>query len=166
MMRTTRSPRRPRSRAAGTLALEWVSTDTRGASILATARNLLDAEQEARHVLPPAIADVCRVARIENRHMTMAVPSAAHASKLRQLTPRIRARLNQAGWNINEITVRVQGALVQGQTARPARDVEPLGPVALDAFDQLQHTLPAGPLAEAVEKLLKRHGQAQNPDEH
>src|SRR5690625_1607748 len=86
-MKTLMPQRRARSRAAGTLALDWVSNDVRGASILATAKNLLAAEQAARDVLPPAMAHVCRVARIENKRLTLAVPSAAYASKLRQLVP-------------------------------------------------------------------------------
>src|SRR5690625_2438610 len=125
MFKTTRAPRRPRSRTAGTLALDWVSADAHGASMLATAQNLIDAERETRHVLPPGIAHACRVARIDGHRMTLAVPSAAYASKLRQLTPRVLAQLNQAGWNVNEITVRVQGALLQSEAHSPPRDVEP-----------------------------------------
>lgn len=154
---TTKPQRHPRSRAAGTLALDWVSHDARGASILATAKNLLDAEQEARRVLPLGIAAVCRVARIENQRMTLAVPSAAYASKLRQMVPRIVARLNEAGWNINEITVRVQGALVQSPTPKFQKTAEPLGPVALDAFSRLRDAVEPGPLSDAIQQLLQRH---------
>ena len=157
MFKTTRTPRRTRSRAAGTLALDWVHADTQGASLLATAQNLLDAEREARQVLPTGIARVCRVARIDGHRMTLAVPSAAYASKLRQLTPRVVAQLNQAGRNVNEITVRVQGALIRNDTPPPARDIEPLDTQALDAFGQLGGTLPPGPLRDAIQRLLKRH---------
>ncbi len=156
----TKSPPRHRNNSsAATLALDWISADTHGASVLATAQNLLDAEHIARQALPPGMASVCRVARIENQRMTLAVPSAAYASKLRQLAPRILTRLNDAGWNLNEITVRVQGALVQGPTLPPVRMAEPLGAVALGAFSQLHDTLSPGPLSDAIEKLLARHGQ-------
>lgn len=147
----------PRTRPGATLALDWVSTDTHGASILATAKNLLDAEQETRRALPPGIAGVCRVARIEKQRMTLAVPSAAYASKLRQLTPRVLTRLNEAGWNLNEITVRVQGALIHKPAPQSLRTTEPLGPTALDAFSQLHDTLSPGPLADAINRLLKHH---------
>lgn len=156
-MITTKPPRRPRSRAAGTLALDWVSHDAHGAGILATAHNLLEAEQVARRVLPPGIAAVCRVARIDNQRLTLAVPSAAYASKLRQLLPRVRTRLNEAGWNVNEITVRVQGALIQSPTPPFQKTAEPLGPVALDAFSQLHDAIEPGPLSDAIQQLLKRH---------
>src|SRR5690554_3835796 len=131
---TTRPPRYSRNSPAATLALDWLGTDTHGAQVLATARDLLEAEHEVRHVLPPGIARVCRVARIDKQCVTLAVPSAAHASKLRQLGPRVLARLNDAGWNLNEITVRVQGALVQSAVPHAKWTTEPLGPTALDAF--------------------------------
>lgn len=154
---TKSQPRYPRSKPAAPLALDWLSTDTHGAQVLATAKNLLDAEREIKHALPPGIAGVCRVARIENHNVTLAVPSAAYASKLRQLGPRILARLNGSGWNLNEVTVRVQGALVQGLSVQPVRTTEPLGPTALDAFSQLNDALTPGPLADAIQRLLKRH---------
>lgn len=153
---TTSPP--PNNRRAATLALDWLSADTHGASVLATAQNLLDAEQEVKRVLPPGIAAVCRVARIEKQSVTLAVPSAAHASKLRQLGPRILTRLNDAGWNLNEITVRVQGALIQSATPPSERTAEPLGPTALTAFSQLNDALTPGPLSDAIQRLLKRHG--------
>lgn len=156
-MMTKSPPRRVRNKASGVLALDWVSTDTHGASILATAQNLLDAEQEARRALPPGIARVCRVARIERQQMTLAVPSAAYASKLRQLVPRVLARLNNAGWNLNEITVRVQGALVHKPAPPPLKTAEPLGPVALDAFSKLHDAVEPGPLSDAIQQLLQRH---------
>ncbi len=155
----TKSPPRHRNNsAAATLALDWISADTHGASVLATAQNLLDAEHIARQALPPGMASVCRVARIENQRMTLAVPSAAYASKLRQLAPRILTRLNDAGWNLNEITVRVQGALVHRPAPPFVKTAEPLGPVALDAFSRLHDAVEPGPLSDAIQKLLKRHG--------
>lgn len=154
----TESPRRTRhDNPSATLALNWISADQHGASVLATARNLLAAEHEARRVLPLGIANVCRVARIEKQHLTLAVPSAAYASKLRQLGPRILAHLNKAGWNLNEITIRVQGTLAQNVTQPATRTVEPLGSVALTAFSQLHAELKPGPLASAIQRLLKHH---------
>lgn len=154
----TKSPRRTTHNSlTATLALNWLRADQHGASVLATAKNLLAAEQEASHALPPGLAKVCRVARIEKQRLTLAVPSAAYASKLRQLGPSILARLNDAGWNLNEITVRVQGSLAQNMTESSTRTTEPLGPGALDAFSELRSNLQPGPLSDAIERLLKHH---------
>jgi len=149
--------RHPRNSLTDTLALNWIRTDQHGASVLITAENLLAAEQEVRRVLPLGMADVCRVARIERQQITLAVPSAAYASKLRQLAPRVLVRLNDAGWNLNEISVRVQGSLAQNVTEPSQRQAEPLGSIALEAFSRLHTDLEPGPLSDAVQRLLKRH---------
>lgn len=154
---TENARRHPHNNLTDTLALTWLRTDQHGASVLTTAKNLLAAEQEARRVLPPGIADVCRVARIEGQQITLAVPSAAYASKLRQLAPRVLVRLNDAGWNLNEISVRVQGSLAQSVTEPPQRQAEPLGAIALEAFGRLHAGLTPGPLSDAIQRLLKRH---------
>src|SRR5699024_11407578 len=87
-----------------------------GAEVVATARLLLGIEHSARQVLPPALASHCQVAKIDNDTVTLAVPSAAYAARLRQLGPRIVNRLNKDGWNLNEINVKIQANLPVNQT--------------------------------------------------
>ena len=139
-------------------AISWLGSDRHGADVLTTARMLLSIEHAAKKILPPAIAQVCRVARIDRQQVTLAVPSAAHAAKLRQLAPRIIQLLTEGGWNLNEINVRVQAGLLQNQTkAAPIREVVPLDNNALRAFETLQNNLRPGPLADAVKRLLAHH---------
>lgn len=127
---------------------------------MATARLLLSIEHSARQAMPPALASMCQVARIDRQTITLAVPSAAYAARLRQLAPRITARLNKDGWNLNEIIVKIQANLPQSQikTARPKESV-PLDEQGLKAFETLRNHLHEGPLANAVARLLARHGQ-------
>jgi len=154
--RTTRT-----SHKAGpaTLALSWLGSDQQGAQVLATARHLMAVEQAAKKALPPALAKVCKVARIERQQITLAVPSAAYAAKLRQLAPRIIQLLNNSGLNLNEVSVKVQAGLWQSQTKTAPREVVPLDAAALQAFEVLHSGLRAGPLADAVQRLLKHHQQ-------
>ena len=139
-------------------AISWLGSDRHGADVLTTARMLLSIEHAAKKILPPAIAQVCRVARTDRQQVTLAVPSAAHAAKLRQLAPRIIQLLTEGGWNLNEINVRVQAGLLQNQTkAAPIKEVVPLDNNALRAFETLQNNLRPGPLADAVKRLLAHH---------
>ena len=139
-------------------AIHWLGSDQHGAQVLTTARLLLSIEQVTKKVLPPALAQACRVARIDGQQITLAVPSAAYASKLRQLAPRIAELLTASGWNLNEIIVKVQAGLLQAQTkATPSRQVAPLGEKALNAFAELQNNLNPGPLADTVQRLLNHH---------
>ncbi|MFC4202526.1 DciA family protein [Candidimonas humi] len=119
---------------------------------------LLAIEQAAGEILPPALRQVCRVARMDRQQLTLAVPGAAHAAKLRQLAPRIAQRLSEGGWNLNQVQVKVQAGLSYIGTNPPrAKNVEPLGEKALDAFETLHASLRPGPLADAVGRLLAHH---------
>ncbi|MDS1142582.1 DciA family protein [Pusillimonas sp. SM2304] len=156
----SRRPSKPSHDAApATLALSWLGSDQQGAQVLAAARNLMAVEQAAKQALPPALAEVCKVARIERQQVTLAVPSAAYAAKLRQLAPRIVQLLNDSGWNLNEISVRVQAGLWQSQTKTASREVIPLDDAALEAFETLRSGLRPGPLADAIQRLIRHHRQ-------
>ncbi|HWL29024.1 MAG TPA: DciA family protein [Burkholderiaceae bacterium] len=143
-----------------TLAVGWLGSDARGAQVLTVARNLLDVEQAIKAALPPALADVCKAARIERQQLTLAVPSAAYASKLRQLAPSLGRLLADGGWNLSEIIVKVQAGLMKTRTKTAPRQVTPLNESALRAFDELHRNIRPGPLADAISRLLKHHRQA------
>lgn len=151
---TARGPK-PDSPAA--LAVQWLDADQHGSQVLATARQLLAAEQVLQNVLPAPLQLSCKVARIDRQHITLAVPAAAYAAKLRQLAPRILAALNEHGWNLTELGVRVQGALHKSQTKIAHRSVTPLGDTGLAAFEDLHQNVSPGPLADAIATLLLRH---------
>lgn len=137
----------------------WLGNDTRGAGVLATARVHLQIQQAVAAVLPPGLGAVCVVAKLESQRLHLAVPAAAHAAKLRQMAPRIAQALNAQGWNLNEISVRIQAGMPRpGQRApRPPKEAVPLGEVALKAFEDLHDQLRPGPLADAVNRLLRHH---------
>ncbi|ANY15018.1 hypothetical protein AW878_09095 [Bordetella pseudohinzii] len=140
-------------------ALGWLGHDMRGAGVLATARAHLQIQQAVAAVLPPALGAVCVVAKLENQRLQLAVPGPAHAAKLRQMAPRIAQTLSSQGWNLNEISVRIQAGMPRpGQRApRPPKEAVPLGDAALKAFEDLRQHLTPGPLADAVSKLLRHH---------
>ncbi|ARP88540.1 DciA family protein [Bordetella genomosp. 9] len=142
-------------------ALGWLGHDARGAGVLATARLHLQIQRAVAAAVPPALGAVCRVARLEHDRLQLAVPSAAHAAKLRQMAPRIAQALQAGGWNLNEIAVKVQAGLPGAGTkpARPPKEAVPLDETALNAFQALRETLHPGPLADAVERLLRHHRQ-------
>ena len=144
--------------AVGRTAIDWLGHDTHGANVLATANKMLAIEKAARRLLPPALGRVCCVAKLDRQQLTLVVPGAAHASRLRQLTPRILAGLATNGWNLNEIIVKVQANVSRGETfVRTGKTVNPLGQTGLQAFSELHEQLPPGPLADAINRLLHRH---------
>lgn len=143
----------------GASALNWLALDTTGASLIATAQMLMQAEQVVRKALPPVLAHTCRVANIDRQCLTLAVPAAAHATRLRQLQPTILNALARHGWDLNRIEIRVQAGLMANASGNPPREVQPLGRKALDCFADLQKKVEPGPLADAISRLLSHHGR-------
>ena len=146
-----------RSKRPAELALNWLSEDTQSSSVLDTARQYLAAERIIADVLTGTLGRDCKVAHIERQHLTLAVPSPAHAAKLRQLAPTVLQALNQNGWNLNEVGVRVQASLQQSVTEKAPRGIKPIDANAIEAFKALQQNLAPGTLADAVAKLIKGH---------
>ncbi|MFA5489940.1 MAG: DciA family protein [Candidimonas sp.] len=140
------------------LAIQWLSSTGPSADVLATARYLLDLERATRQALPAGLAQACKAARVDGQQMTLAVPSPAHAAKLRQLAPSVAAKLSEQGWNISEVSVKVQARLAENRT-KPLQsgNTQPLDAAALHAFDELSSRLRPGPLADAVRRLLSHH---------
>lgn len=159
-----RAPYRPNPKPARgeNTAMGWLGHDARGAGVLATARLHLQIQRTVAAAVPPVLGAVCRVARLETDKLQLAVPSAAHAAKLRQMAPRIAQALQAAGWNLNEIAVKVQAGLPGAgmKPSRPPRETIPLDETALGAFETLRETLNPGPLADAIERLLRHHRQS------
>lgn len=144
--------------AAG--ALTWLVQDQNGASIVATAQKLMQAEQVVRKQLPPVLAHSCRVANLDRQCLTLAVPGAAHATRLRQLTGTLLRALNERGWHITQVEIRVQAGLAANASQRPPREIQALDRRALDCFRALEHQVAPGPLADAIARLLRHHGAA------
>lgn len=146
-----------RSKKPAELALNWLDNDHHGTRVLDTARLYLSIEHAIAEVLTGALGQQCKVAHIERQRLTLAVPSAAHAAKLRQLAPTLVRELNQKGWDLNEIGVRVQAGLLQNVSNKAPREIKPINADGIAAFEALQAQLPAGALADAVAKLIKNH---------
>ena len=114
-------------------------------------------------MLPDGLGSACQVVRLEDGCLTLAVPNASYATKLRQMSPRLANGLAQQGWNINEIKVRIQADIYgPAPYTPPARESTPLDAQALQAFTELHDQLQPGPLADAVARLLKHHGSSKN----
>jgi len=163
-MRSTRttSTRRPPIRGANQNLLNWLGHDARMASIVATAQRYAQIRQTVATLLPAGLADGVQVVKLGDGQLTLAVPGAAHVAKLRQLAPRLVAALSRQGWHVDAVSIRIQAqAGNEGKSdVRPAKTAMPLNAQALQAFSTLHSRLSAGPLADAVQRLLKHHASS------
>lgn len=148
--------------ASQTATMNWLRQDSRGASLMSTATQLMALQSQVDAVLPEALRGACRVLRFQDNNLTLGVPAASHSAKLRQLAPRIVAGLEKQGWQVNGIAVRVQASLTRpvealmAEHALPRQPAQPLGNQGIAAFEELQGHLREGPLANAVARLLAR----------
>ena len=146
-----------RNRSSGTAALEWLDRNPQGAHMMRTARELLAIQAVLAGTLPPALARQIRVARIDGPQITVMVPGPAHAARLRQLTEAAALRIQDAGWPVERIIVRIDAAMGRTWTQKPRREAQPLGEDALRSFEDLGRQVAPGPLADAIGRLLRHH---------
>lgn len=124
-----------------------------------TAERYMALENEIRSFLPVGLQQ-CQVASIDGQRLTLAVPSAGHASKLKQLVPRVLSHLQQQQWKLTEIQIQIQSVLISG--LKPLGYVRQggagIGQSGLMAFEKLDEELAdSGPLQHAIQRLLQRH---------
>lgn len=153
----SKSPPDHRSREAGVPALGWLRENPQGALMLQTAREMLALEAVLAQALPAALAQRARVAHVEGGALTVMVPGAAHAARLRQLARSAAARLQDAGWPIERIVVRIDARCDTGQPQTSNGENRALDAQALRAFEALRNEIEPGPLSEAINRLLARH---------
>lgn len=139
-------------------ALGWLNTTQHGANLIATAQRMLALQHNVQHLLPEPLATACLVLKWQEGNLTLGIPSAAHSAKLRQVVPRLVQGLQQQGWQVNEIRVKVQA-----RRDPPGSYPQPKGPgpevdaTGLAAFAALEEALPEGdPVKDAVLRLLRR----------
>lgn len=121
--------------------------------LLPTVKRNISLQKECRAVLP-AIFDGCEVLNLNDDQLVMSTPNASIAAKLKQQLPKLQNHLQQRGWQINAIKIKVQ---VKRTIERP----EPIKQAiltgsALTAFQDLERNLEATPQNEGLKAALSR----------
>lgn len=126
--------------------------------LLPTIKRHLSLQKECRKILP-SLFDGCEVLNLVENQLVLSTPNAALASKLKQQLPKLQFHLQQQGWQINAIKIKVQ----------VTRTIEKVKPVkqavftnqAIAAFHNLQNHLEPSEqnaqLLSAIERLTKKH---------
>lgn len=119
-------------------------------------------QQECATILPPIFVN-CEVLQLSEEQLTLSTPNAAIASKLKQQLPKLQSHLQQRGWQINAIRIKVQVKKVVEKP--PATKQLILSAPAISAFGQLKNVLEDTPQNEALRAALDRlvahhHNQA------
>jgi hypothetical protein len=119
------------------------------------ARALLGTQAALERALPAPLAGHVRVMQLENGVLSLACDSGAVASRLRQQTDALLAKLAKHGVAATALRVSVNPELL----ARYVHPVEKAGlpSSALDGLAHLNAEIGEGPLKEALDRLLSHH---------
>jgi len=119
------------------------------------ARALLNTQAVLERALPAALAGHVRVMQLENNVLSLACDSGAVASRLRQQTDALLAKLAKHGVAATALRVSVNPDLL----ARYVHPVEKTGlpSSALDGLAHLNAEIEDGPLKDAIDRLLRHH---------
>ncbi|HEX7387440.1 MAG TPA: DciA family protein [Castellaniella sp.] len=146
-----------RSRQAGVQALRWLDRSTSGAPLLTKAHELLALEHALTSLLPAGLARHVHVSQRDGPLLIVMVPGPAYAARLRQMVSGVARRLQDAGWPVEQIVVRIDARGPLPRTEKPLRDIQPLDTQALQSFEALGRQVAPGPLADAIHRLLEHH---------
>ncbi len=128
--------------------------------LLPTIKRNISLQKECGIGLPAMFSD-CEVLNLVEGQLILSTPNAAIASKLKQQLPKLQAHLNQRGWQINAIKIKVQVKKTI-PTTKPEKQAI-LNQHALRAFRDLEQDLPKSKenvdLLTALNRLLSRNQQ-------
>lgn len=112
-------------------------------------------------LLPDYLAASVEPGFIKDGALTLFAAHSALAARLRHLEPRLLADLQQRGWNVHALAVKVRPR----PAAEPPKTKEArMTPAATVALAALSETLPASPLQAALARMAARH-RKPNPDD-
>ena len=147
-------PYRPGASKAKTAkgAVDFLRAHDKLATLLPAAARLVALQKDCAAILPTQFA-WCSPLAFENGQLTIAIPNAALAAKLKQQLPKLQDNLLKRGWQVIAIRLKVQ---VVTEVVKPAKTPHPGLPVgAVAAFAQLENALEKTPQNSALKAALK-----------
>ncbi|MFZ6655485.1 DciA family protein [Undibacterium sp. TJN19] len=139
-------------------AADFLRSNDKISPLLPTVQRNLALQKDCGAILPP-IFETCEVMQVSEGQLILSAPNAALATKLKQQCPKLQLNLQERGWQINAIRIKVQ---VKRVIEKPVatKQIAFTGK-ALQAFGNLEHALEDTPqnaaLRAALGRLLKRH---------
>jgi hypothetical protein len=133
-------------------ATDFLRANARMASLLPTAMRMARLQGDCAAVLPPVFAN-CDVLSFQDGALVLAVPTSAIAAKLKQQVLKLQNSLQQRGWQVDSIRLKVQVARAMPPQVQ-MRTLE-LPPRAVEAFEELGEALPDTPQNEKLIAAIK-----------
>ena len=139
-------------RRSARVAFEWLQGQPQAMDLAAQARRLAELQQTIDRISPLA---GLKVASCTGRSLVLIGQSAALAAKFRHAEQSMVADLQAAGWGVDQIRVKVRPTVPEPVPPPPVPKA-PVPPGGLRALEALRASTTAGPLREALDRLLRR----------
>ncbi|WP_225721476.1 DciA family protein [Candidatus Vallotiella sp. (ex Adelges kitamiensis)] len=111
-------------------------------------------ESALRAVLPSYLVSYVYASPIKSRVLTIFVAHSALAARFRHLAPTVLAKLQQHGFELLEIKIRVRPqAHASGVKVKMAR----VSSAGVYCLHQLVNALEVSPLRQAIDRMARRH---------
>jgi chromosomal replication initiation ATPase DnaA len=142
-------------------AVDFLRAHDKLANLLPAVARLATLQKDCAALLPAQFI-WCTPLAFENGQLTLAIPNAALAAKLKQQLPKLQDNLLKRGWQVIAIRLKVQ---VVKEVVKPERKPHPgLSTGAVTAFAQLEsaleNTAQNSGLKEALKNLVEKRKQA------
>jgi hypothetical protein len=138
-------------------ALEWAEQGQGTSTVLITAQRLIHLQNIIGKQLPAPMRHGFAVAQVKGSELTLIADHAALAAKLRQLTPSLLKVINESGWLAESLKIKVASRPNAPPAHQTVKQAKPLDATALAHFEALRQQVDAGPLTEAIDRLLTHH---------
>jgi hypothetical protein len=155
---SARSSRRKKTAGAATGAADFLRAHDRMSALLPAVTRMIALQKDCAAILP-SMFESCGILQFESGQLSLSIPNAALASKLKQQLPKLQDDLLKLGWQVSAIRLKVQvpKMVVNLEIAKPAM----LSDKAISAFSELDHALDESPrntaLKAALQAMIKRH---------
>ncbi|MFL6672158.1 MAG: DciA family protein [Massilia sp.] len=141
-------------------ATDFLRANERMARLLPAAVRMGRLQKDCAAALPPMFGN-CDVLSFQDAALVLAVPSSAVAARLKQQLPKLQASLQQRGWGVESVKLKVQVA--RAMPPQEQMRILELPPTAVDAFEQLGDALPDTPqnatLIAAIKSMAAKRRQ-------
>jgi hypothetical protein len=124
------------------------------AALRAGVEQIASLEKDLRELLPDYLGSSVEPGFIKDGVLALFAAHNALAARLRHLEPRLLSDLQQRGWSVNSLRIRVRPqAVKEPPPVKQAR----MTPAGADALHALSESLAPSPLQAALARMAARH---------
>lgn len=130
---------------------DFLTASSELAQLTSKARQLMTLQQQLEHIIPSSLKHGCRVMQLDQQKLILSANNGAIASKLRQMSTELIAKLSDIGCKVTLIQIVVQVSIPPYTPPPKARTLSPSGK---NDLAQLADQIADSPLKDALNRLV------------